>query len=359
MVERRKKTRKSSDGGKAAGKKPSRSRKARLKPDGSAARDSGSAAPKPKERPDHPENGRVDRKALKETPQAQDPAPEAPQITLPGELYQRADQWWWRVKLPGEDQAQARPLRPEGAQAAVDDRQAAEKIAFEVWENAIEANAARQIKLESTEKIERLKAQFLDKVRHFTELVETANAKIEAEADARAQAEAKLAQILQAEKAKTEDSERKIEDGGPRTDDRGQTTEDGAVVRPPSSDIHPLAPNPPSAVTPPPAATQTSSPREHPQVCPEHVQQGGNVAASSDQGAPAPEPSAAANAVTAKSELQPPPTTGACECCGATGIATACLTRIDSGQSLCPRCLAALRADVARIESPRSARRRS
>lgn len=40
--------------------------------------------------------------------------------------------------------------------------------------------------------------------------------------------------------------------------------------------------------------------------------------------------------------------TGVCECCGATGIAMTHLTRIDSGQWLCPRCLAALRTDATR-----------
>ena len=98
------------------------------------------------------------------------------------------------MKLPGESKAKARPLKPEGAKAAAADRQIAEKVAFEMWEHALQDDAARQIRLESTEKIERLKAQFLDEVRDFTELVETANARIEMEAKARAEAEAKLAQ---------------------------------------------------------------------------------------------------------------------------------------------------------------------
>jgi hypothetical protein len=42
---------------------------------------------------------------------------------------------------------------------------------------------------------------------------------------------------------------------------------------------------------------------------------------------------------------------GVCECCQAAGVALASLRRIDSGQLLCPRCLAALRTDAVRIES--------
>ena len=88
------------------------------------------------------------------TPPEPGPVPTAP---LPGEFYQRAGRWWWRGKLPGESKAKARPLKPQGAKAAAEHRQIAEKVAFEMWEHALQDDAARQIKLESTEKIERLK----------------------------------------------------------------------------------------------------------------------------------------------------------------------------------------------------------
>jgi hypothetical protein len=181
------------------------------------------------------------------------------------------------VKLPGEDRAKARALeefpRPQngtvesGPEAAsgTDGRVHAEKIAFAIWEQAVQENAARQTRLESTEKIERLKAQFLDKVRHFTELVETANAKLEAEAQARAEAEEKLRQL-------------------------------SAVPR--------------AAFEPKPAAMRMEEDKTLPQVG-----------------------------------------TGVCGCCGVTGIALTHLSRIDSGQLLCPRCLTALRADIARLDA--------
>jgi hypothetical protein len=252
--------------------------------------------------------------ARKKAPQPQDLATETPRAALPGELYQQAHQWWWRVKLPGEDKAKARPLESEGAKPVADSREDAEKIALEVWERAVQENAVRQFKMESTEKIERLKAQFLDKVRHFTEMVETANARLQAEEKARAEAEAKLAQMVQTT--------------GPKTQDRGQAAEG---TRPPVL-------TPPDAIAPLPAPAQVSS-RITPIVNSE----------------PQLKPPALANAIAPDAPATLPLETGACECCGATGIARACLTHIDSGQSLCPRCLTALQADAARIDSDTSA----
>jgi hypothetical protein len=270
VVERRKKTRVGDNNGKrAAGKNPRRS-KAR------SERHSN-------EHPDTQQNGRVEGEDLREPVPAQDSFLEGPRIALPGAFYLRADRWWWRVKLPGEDKAKARPLKLEGAKTAACDRESAEKIAVEMWEHAVQENAVRQIRLESTEKIERLKAQFLDKVRYFTELVETANAKIEAETKARAQAEARLAQLAQGEEPRTPNS-------GPKTEDKGLPAPQSGVQVGEIESTTPPAPNPPLEV-------------------------------------------------------------GACECCGAAGVALTHLKRIDSGQLLCPRCLAALRADVVRIES--------
>ncbi|MCX5645799.1 MAG: hypothetical protein NTZ17_14150 [Phycisphaerae bacterium] len=289
MGERRKKTQGGSDEGKAAGKGP-RSRKARPNPNGIRDPDSGAAR-----------CGLSGQDATDTASTPQEPG-QAPQAPLPGEFYQRAGRWWWHVKLPGEDKAKARPLKAEGAKAAAEDRRSAEKIAFEMWEHALQDDAARQTKMENTEKIERLKAQFLDKVRHFTELVETANAKIQAEAKARAEAEAKLAQITQAAGPKTQDGEQK------------------------AKEVEPPAPQ----ATPPIREVETAPPE---------VVSPAVTATPPLQRAP-------------ESEMPPPAIqTGVCDCCGATGIAAACLMSIDSGQSLCPRCLTALRSDIARLDS--------
>ena len=162
-------------------------------------------------------------------------------VTLPGKAYQRGNRWWWCVKLPGEEKAKARPLKARQAKVAVMSRKAAEEVALGMWEQAIRAETEKQVRAENSRTIARLKAQFLDKVRHFSEIVENTKAKAQAKAQARAEAEAKLKRIT--------------------------------------------------------------------------------------EGAAAP--------------------TRPCECCGAPGIPVPKLRRIDSGQLLCPRCLAALRAEVA------------
>ncbi len=167
-------------------------------------------------------------------------------VTLPGAAYQQEGRWWWSVQLPGEGEARSRPLKAEGAKTATASRDEAERIALEMWGAAIRAQARRQTKLDSDQTLARLKAQFLDKVRHFTEVVQNATAKAEAEARARAEAEAKVEKL-----------------------------------------------------------TRT-------------------LAAA---------------------------TTRSCECCGMTGIPLAKLKRIDSGQHLCPRCLAAFRIDAVRARA--------
>lgn len=317
MVARRKKTRDGGDEAQAAGKKKPRPRKARKE---SATRD-----PKPQERGDRPPDNTMPEQASGEAPPAQAAAAGAPKVSLPGELYQRADQWWWRVKLPGEGRAKARPLQSEEAEAPVNDREAAERIAFAIWEHAVQEDAARQIKRESTEKIERLKAQFLDRVRHFTELVEAANAKLEAEAKARAEAEAKLAQIAHAAESKTKDIGQTTEGGGPLD------PQHGLPVR--EVEDTPPAWHPQEAAPLPLVPTEAT----------------GRIIPVTDN-EPQRQQALIANAAPPGPIPTLPLETGTCECCGATGIAMACLQRIDSGQSLCPRCLASLRADAARID---------
>lgn len=219
MAKRRRKTRVSdNDGREAAGENP-RQDQARPKRNSN-------------EPPDPPQEGGPEGQDLSEPAPAQNSSPEGPNIALPGEFYQRADRWWWRVKLPGENRAKARPLKPDGAKTAAADRETAARIAFEMWEQAVREHAVRQIRLESTEKIERLKAQFLDKVRYFTELVETANAKIEAETKARAEAEAKLArmaQIGQPSVPKTEDRELPAPQSEARVGETESTTPPGLI----------------------------------------------------------------------------------------------------------------------------------
>ncbi|MBN1360406.1 MAG: hypothetical protein JW993_07435 [Sedimentisphaerales bacterium] len=173
------------------------------------------------------------------------PAQEQAQyVCLPGTLSRRGDGWWWEVKLPGETEPQARPLQPNDADAPAQDLDAAKAVALEMWQRSLAASVERRVKSETSETIARLKARFLEKVRDFSQVVETTKARLEAETQARAEAEAKLAEI----------------------------------------GSH---------------AVQTT----------------------------------------------------VCECCGTIGIPTTSTQRIDSGQLLCQDCLAALRAEIERIEA--------
>ncbi len=208
-------------------------------------------------------------------------------VTLPGKLFQRGDRWWWSVKLPGEDKARSRPLKPKGSKAAVSDSETAEKIALEMWEQAIREQTQRQIVAESSRKVAALKAQFLDRVRHFTEVVERATARAEAEARARAEAEAELRRIAQTAGQKMEKEEPGVVEAG----------HDRTALAVPATPADPH-----SAIR---------DPRYE--------------------------------------------ESGYCECCESTGIPATQLEQIDSGQLLCPHCLAALRTDASRTRSHRFA----
>lgn len=119
------------------------------------------------------------------------------QVTLPGHLYQEAGQWWWRTKLPGEERERVRPVRVPGTDGIACDWDAAEKVAVEMWGQAAARHGARDVAVECEQKVERLKAQFLDKVRQLTEIVESANAKAQAEAKARLELEERLKAAIQ------------------------------------------------------------------------------------------------------------------------------------------------------------------
>lgn len=182
-------------------------------------------------------------------------------VTLPGKAYQRGTRWWWSVKLPGEEKARARPLKSAGAKTATSDAAEAEQIALEMWEQAIREQAQSKARLESSETVERLKAQFLEKVRHFTEIVQNATARAEAESQARAEAETRLRELTE--------------------------------QAPPQPPVQPSG---------------------------------------------------------AEQQMDESLLDQSCDCCGEEEIPAAQLHRIDSGQLLCPTCLAALRHDAAKAD---------
>ena len=53
---------------------------------------------------------------------------------LPGSIYLNKNRYWWKVQLPGEIKAKARPLRPIGSKFATTDY----NVAFEVAKAMLE-----------------------------------------------------------------------------------------------------------------------------------------------------------------------------------------------------------------------------
>jgi len=117
-------------------------------------------------------------------------------VSLPGLMYQQAGQWWWQVQLPGEDTARNRPLEVPGVGTAECDAETAERVAVEMWQQAVLREGTRRILLDCTQKIERFKARFLGRLSHLTEIVESATARAQAETHARAEIESKLHAII-------------------------------------------------------------------------------------------------------------------------------------------------------------------
>ena len=56
---------------------------------------------------------------------------------LPGCIYKKRNRYWWKVKLPGEDNTKARPLVPVGSKYATTDKTVAQEVALELWQKAV------------------------------------------------------------------------------------------------------------------------------------------------------------------------------------------------------------------------------
>ena len=161
---------------------------------------------------------------------------------------------------------------------------------MELWEQAVRDIAQRQVKTDADQKVAKLKAQLLEKVRDYTQVIERTMAKLEAEKQARVEAEAKLEQLT-------------------------------------------AQPNPMDIVIEPKPVEVATEPEPQP------VQ----IVSEPPQRQPMPKP------------VQ----TASCQCCHAGEVPITDLTQIDSGQFLCPDCLAALRMEAEAVEPPEPAACRS
>ena len=216
-------------------------------------------------------------------------------VSLPGSLYRKNNRWWWKVKLPGESRIKARGLKPKGARFATTELEEAEELARVMWESAIRsevearakasekakdvAEEVAAVKAEAAETLARLKSGILDTV---------ANAKAQYEAKLRQCDEmiAKADERVRAEAEKRAAIEAKYEDEVRQYNEALARAEERAKVE--------------------------SEARIQAEAKLEEVLGGMK-------------------------------TTGQCECCGKDAVPEEELSTIDSGQRLCPDCLAMLR----------------
>ncbi|MCF7955339.1 MAG: tyrosine-type recombinase/integrase [Phycisphaerae bacterium] len=63
---------------------------------------------------------------------------------LPGTIYLNKNRYWWKVLLPGEEKAKARPLKSAGSRFATTDCNVAVEVARMLWEQAIFATECQQ-----------------------------------------------------------------------------------------------------------------------------------------------------------------------------------------------------------------------
>ena len=141
-------------------------------------------------------------------------AEESLNVQLPGRVYRKKNRWWWSVKLPGEQKAKPRALKPPGSRLATTDPEEAQQIALEMWQLATRAeieatirveaeqkmksytDEIAKVKAEATETIAKLKAEFAEQIKVYSDAAAKAEEKAKAEAAARTEAEAKLNEIL-------------------------------------------------------------------------------------------------------------------------------------------------------------------
>ena len=250
-------------------------------------------------------------------------------VGLPGDLYQKNNRWWWKVKLPGKRRLKERGLKPKGARFATTDRAEGEAIAVAMWESAIrkevqaEARAKARAKAdaaakelarlesEAAETVARMKSKVVEmignakaecerKVQLSDEAVAQAREALKAESERRAQAEelakAEAERRVRAEELAQAESERRAqaEELASMEADRRIQAEERATV-----EMEPTGPD---------------------------------------------EPGQAAEAEAKLEEvLGGAGGTGTCDCCGKADVPADELSVIDSGQFLCAECLAALR----------------
>ena len=63
---------------------------------------------------------------------------------LGGTIYLNKSRYWWKVQLPGEEKAKARPLKSVGSKFATNDCNVAIEVAKMIWEQAVFSTECKQ-----------------------------------------------------------------------------------------------------------------------------------------------------------------------------------------------------------------------
>lgn len=117
---------------------------------------------------------------------------ESPHARLPGRLCCRQGRWWWNVQLPGEKASRSRALKPEGSRSATADRQIAEDVAFQLWQEAMRAEAKAAARAEQAAQMQRLRVYFQDRLKALRDGIARAEARAESQTAERLKLEARL-----------------------------------------------------------------------------------------------------------------------------------------------------------------------
>jgi chromosome segregation ATPase len=247
-------------------------------------------------------------------------------VTLPGSLYQKNGRWWWKVELPGEEKPKARALKPAGSRSATKDQQEAEEIAREIWRLAIKAQTGEKIRAEAADEIAAARAECEQKIKRYE------RALARAEKKARAQEEGRLrAEMLY--KTQTEEAEecyardiakisKTIEQAKAELMERDKAYKEALTEAEEKVRFEARARQE--------AETKTRAERA--------------LRIDAEQRAESQAQARADAEARLNKALEDMPRTGTCECCGREDVPENELTKIDSGQKLCPDCLRMLRA---------------
>lgn len=214
-------------------------------------------------------------------------------VTLPGDIYQKNNRWWWKVQLPGENKPKERALKLAGLRSATTDRKIAEEVAREMWQLAIAAEAEKRVRAEA-------KAEAEQKAKSYTEAI----AKVQAEADETiAKIKAEAANSVAQAKAEYEEKLRVYTEALARAEEKAKVEAEERAKAEAKAQAEAK-----SRVEAEERARLQAEMRAETEAKPKEVVAG-------------------------------PTRTATCECCGKKDVPENDLVRIDSGQLLCPDCL--------------------